>query len=249
MRAVLTYHSIDGSGSPISVDRSSFERHVAWLGSGEVPVISLDAMVAGDGGPSAVALTFDDAFANLADGPIDSLLARGLPATVFVVSEHAGRSNAWGGRPDPQVPTLPLLDWPALGRLAEAGIAIGSHTRTHPRLPTRSEAHVEDELAGSAERIERELGQRPTLFAYPFGATSPTVVAGVRRHYRVAVTTEHRALRPAEDAHQVPRLDAYYFRRAGILERWNSSGFRRGISLRRFARRLRSGLAAFGGGP
>ena len=38
MRAVLTYHSIDDSGSPISVRRDAFQRHVKWLASGQVAV-------------------------------------------------------------------------------------------------------------------------------------------------------------------------------------------------------------------
>ena len=247
MRAVLTYHSIDDSGSPISVDRASFERHLDWLGSGEVQVIPLETMVAGGGGAAAVALTFDDGFANLADGPMAAVAARGLPATVFVVTGHVGRTNAWGGRDDPRVPTLPLLDWPALGALAEAGVTIGAHTRTHPRLPDLTATQVDDELESSATRVERELGRRPTQFAYPFGALSPMVVERARLQYRLAVTTDHRPMNPAEDRLLIPRLDAFYFRAPGRLERWNSAGFRRSVRLRRLARRLRSMVESVGG--
>lgn len=242
MRAVLTYHSIDPSGSPISVDRATFEGHLEWLASGATAVVPLETMVAGGGGDPAVALTFDDGFANLADGPMAGLTARGLPATVFVVSDQVGGTNAWGGREDPRVPTLPLLGWDGLGRLAEAGIAIGSHTRRHPRMPALSPAEVEDELAGSAERIARQLGHRPTAFAYPYGATSPAVVDQVRGHYRTAVTTEHRPIGAVEDHCLVPRLDAFYFRRPGALDQWNTRTFRRSVRLRRLARALRAGF-------
>ena len=47
MRAILTYHSIDESGSPISVDPDAFRRHVRWLASGRVRVTTPDADVFG----------------------------------------------------------------------------------------------------------------------------------------------------------------------------------------------------------
>ncbi len=41
MRAILTYHSIDSSGSPISLSEESFRGHVRFLGSGRVSVVPL----------------------------------------------------------------------------------------------------------------------------------------------------------------------------------------------------------------
>ena len=36
MKAILTYHSIDESGSVISIPEATFRRHVAWLAAGRV---------------------------------------------------------------------------------------------------------------------------------------------------------------------------------------------------------------------
>ncbi|TFG50637.1 MAG: polysaccharide deacetylase, partial [Gemmatimonadales bacterium] len=41
MRAILTYHSIDDSGSPISVAPEQFRAHVRWLQSGVIRVVPL----------------------------------------------------------------------------------------------------------------------------------------------------------------------------------------------------------------
>ncbi|MBM4186941.1 MAG: polysaccharide deacetylase family protein [Gemmatimonadetes bacterium] len=247
MRAVLTYHSVDDSGSPISIDRASFERHLDWLASGVVRVLPLAELVAEPTGLDAVALTFDDGFANLGDGPLDGLSARRLPATVFVVSDHVGRTNAWGGRDAPGIPTLPLLGWDALGKAAERGVEIGAHTRSHPRLTRIPIGAVDDELEGCAARIERELGVRPTAFAYPYGDLNDPVVRHASRFYRLAVTTEHRAFDRPVDPARVPRLDVYYFRRKGALERWPTVAFRRSVRLRGLARRFRAGVQGFWG--
>ena len=63
MRAILTYHSIDPSGSPISVSPAAFRRHIEWLASGRVRVVRLEELMRLPAGEDAVALTFDDGFA------------------------------------------------------------------------------------------------------------------------------------------------------------------------------------------
>ncbi|MGD0200179.1 MAG: hypothetical protein ABSD27_05445 [Bryobacteraceae bacterium] len=40
--AILTYHSIDGSASAISVSPAVFERHMEWLAACGIPVVPLD---------------------------------------------------------------------------------------------------------------------------------------------------------------------------------------------------------------
>ena len=174
MRAILTYHSIDESGSPISIARDEFDRHVAWLASGQVKVVPLDRL-ASDPGPDLVAITFDDGFKNFALSAAPRLAERGLPVTLFIVSDRAGLTNAWGDRPAPGIPNLELLTWDQIRQLAESGVAIGSHTRRHPRLTRLGPEQLDDELAGSADRIERELGSRPRWFAYPYGDVDPEV--------------------------------------------------------------------------
>ncbi len=248
MRAILTYHSIDPSGSPISVAPEEFRGHVRWLASGAVRVVPLAELLAVPEGQDAVALTFDDGFANFGAIAAPLLRDRALPATVFVVAGHVGGSNAWGGRPDARVPTLPLLDWEGLGRLREWGVTLGAHTRTHPHLTRLSAAGRADELHGALETIRERTGRAPDQFAYPYGDLDAGVVEAVRSLYRLAVTTELRALRGSEDAVRLPRLDMFYWRAPGRLEGWGSAPFNRTLWLRAQARRVRGALARVLGG-
>lgn len=247
MRAILTYHSIDPSGSPISVAPEDFRRQVRWLASGRVRVVPMAELVTLPTAAEAVALTFDDGFVNFGEIAAPLLEEHGLPATVFVVTGHVGGNNAWGGKADPRVPTLPLLDWPALNRLAEQGITLGGHTRTHPHLTALADAALEEELGGAAEVMRRETGRRPAEFAYPYGDLNPAVAVAVGRHFGLGVTTELRVLGDGEDPLQLPRLDMYYLRGPGALEGYGSARFMGTLWMRAQARRVRAALGTLGG--
>ena len=246
MRAILTYHSIDASGSPISLHPETFARHVQWLSSGRVRVLPLADLISlpdGDG-HHAVALTFDDGFANFTTAAWPHLRDRGLPATIFVVTGHVGGFNKWGGYATAGIPTLPLATWDTLARCMEEGVEIAAHTRTHAHLPSLEPGQVADEIGSSVHDIQARLGCRPRSFAYPYGAVTPAVAAAAGSVCSWACTTDYQPLRPDADPRRLPRLDAYYFQDAGCFRGWGSGWFRARVA---FRHRLRTARALAGG--
>jgi peptidoglycan/xylan/chitin deacetylase (PgdA/CDA1 family) len=246
MRAILTWHSIDPSGSAISVPRDVFRRQVAWLASGRARVVSVETLLTMPADADAVALTFDDGFANFETEAAPLFAEHRLPATVFVVAGQVGRDNGWPGSSD-AVPRLPLMDWEALGRIQRGGISIGAHTWSHPRLPALDAPAVEEELARSADEIGRRLGRRPAGFAYPYGARNAHVSDAVAARYEWACTTEFRALASADSRQALPRLDAWYLRSPRLLEAWGTARFRAWVWARRQGRVLRQTVSDLGG--
>lgn len=238
MRAILTYHSIDPSGSVISLDERTFRRQAEWLASAPPKVVTVDELLDSPEG-NRIALTFDDAFENFAHSAWPILRDLGLSATLFVVSSHVGGTNDWGDAPDADVPTLPLLDWEALGRLQEEGVTIASHTRAHPHLDRVDADRLSDEIEGAARDIEERLGVRPRGFAYPYGSVDEASEVAVAAVHAWACTTDLGGLGDAPRPHRLPRLDAYYYRRAGQLEAWGTPTFRARLSVRRAARDAR----------
>jgi peptidoglycan/xylan/chitin deacetylase (PgdA/CDA1 family) len=243
MRAILTYHSVDDSGSPISVGRAEFRAHCAFLGSGRVRVVSLEALADVPAHDDAVAITFDDGFENFWSDAAPALEAHALPATVFAVPAHVGAHNDWGGRQVTGIPHLPLMSWDHLARLRERGFTLGAHTRTHPALPSVPATQLEDELGGCVADIAARTGVRPSTFAYPYGAWDATSAEAVRQRFDLACTTELRPLRAVEDRALMPRLDMYYLRAPGLLDRWGSAAFRSLLWLRSRGRQLRGLLS------
>jgi peptidoglycan/xylan/chitin deacetylase (PgdA/CDA1 family) len=238
MRAILTYHSIDASGSAISLEPAVFRRHLSWLERSGIRVVGIRELLSLPTDTDAAAITFDDGFENFSSEAWPALQEHGFGATLFVATDHVGRSNDWGSG-GYEVPRLPLLDWPALGRLVEVGVTLGSHSASHRDLRAVSPADMEREIREPAERIAAETGTAPSNFAYPYGACDERVVAAVSSYYASAVTTKLAALTEESDPHRLPRIDAYYLRRPGRLESWGSGSFRRFLRLRERMRRAR----------
>jgi peptidoglycan/xylan/chitin deacetylase (PgdA/CDA1 family) len=117
----------------------------------------------GAGGSLAVALTFDDGpWPHSTEQILTILTRRQAPATFFVV-----------GR---QVQRYPEL----VRREVAAGMAIGSHSWSHPqpfdRLPA---ARIHDEIA-RGRRTLQPLGIHPVGLRPPGGAASPAVAAAAQ---------------------------------------------------------------------
>jgi len=242
MKAILMYHSVDPSGSVISIEKDAFAAHVKWLSSGDVSVVPLDRINEMPDDEDVVAVTFDDGFENFADIAWPLLREHGVPVTVFVVAGMVGKTNAWCANDQPAVPEMPLAGWDALGKLAEAGVAIGAHTQTHKNLKVTRGEQLQAEIETAAETIAARVGQRPSTFAYPYGAHDDEAVSVAARCHALACTTELRVLGASEDLMRLPRLDTYYFRSAGLLESYGTARFRQYLTLRRAGRAVRAVL-------
>ena len=80
-----------------------------------------------------------------------------------------------------------LADWHELRALDPSIVTIGSHSMTHPILPSLSTAGIEAELRDSRRLLEAKLARPIDLFSYPNDDVDERTLAAVRRHYSAAV--------------------------------------------------------------
>src|SRR5690606_30975615 len=106
------------------------------------------------------------------DAAIPLLLKRRIPFTYFVSTQIVRDQTAFphdleaGLRLRPNTIT-------ELRAMADAGVEIGAHTRTHADLGKSIDPDwLRDEITGSIEDIEQWTGRRPQSFAFPFGQTT-----------------------------------------------------------------------------
>lgn len=238
---ILTYHSLDTSGSVISVSPAAFRAQMGWLAEAGIPVVPLERVRSV---PGAVALTFDDGFRNFFEHAFPVLQQHGFPATVFVVSGYCGKRNEWPSQPPSGIPALQLMSWRELREAAGCGIRLGAHTVTHPFLSEVPEEVAAWELRTCREEIQQRTGEPVTALAYPYGDSNATVRSIARRHYELACGTDPRFILPGSDGGHLPRLDVYYFRRLFWFRRLRAASGRGYTATRRWARGIRQSLAA-----
>ena len=137
-----------------------------------------------------VVLTFDDGCRCFRDHALPELAARGMTATLFVVSGALGGTNRWDEEKGER--REELLDAAGLRELSAAGIEIGSHGRNHRDLSICSEAELHEEIAGSKADLEAVLGTPVRTFCYPYGRLNARAASAVRAAGYLAAVSIHR---------------------------------------------------------
>jgi peptidoglycan/xylan/chitin deacetylase (PgdA/CDA1 family) len=102
-----------------------------------------------------------------------------------------------------------VLSWESLKKLSEEGVTLGAHTRTHPLMDQISLEEARDELVGSLQDIQQQIGQAIPVFAYPGGGFNDKVVKILKGEgVHVAFTTV-RGINNLEraDLHQLRRIN------------------------------------------
>jgi len=249
MLSILTYHSIDDSGSVVSVAPQTFAGQMDCLAEAGFGGISLREAVAyraanGNWPDKCFVLTFDDGFANFYQEAMPVMARHGFTATVFAISGHLDGRNDWGPPPH-GLGWREMLSWKQVRELSALGIEIGAHTRTHPDLRTLSGQQLEEEVAGSCAEISDYTGQAVESFAYPFGYLNRSAEETVKRTVRSACTTELRRA-DGEALHLLPRVDMYYLqsqRQLQLLVAGKLDGY---LSVRRWGRMVKQALTERG---
>jgi peptidoglycan/xylan/chitin deacetylase (PgdA/CDA1 family) len=104
-----------------------------------------------------------------------------------------------------------VMDWAEIRMIAaEPLCSIGAHTMTHPALARLAPQEAMREMRGSAERIEREIGRRPSTLAFPYGYRA---AAGAREAelaaeagFAASFTTRPGYIPRAGPRHELPRI-------------------------------------------
>ncbi len=241
---VLTYHSIDESGSVISTSPQKFRSQLRHLSDRAFHVVPLSRVAAWIREkhhlPSkTVAITFDDGYQNFYDAAYPVLHEFGFCATVFVVTGRCGKDNRWEGQPA-RIPSFDLLTWEQIRELSNNAIDFGSHSVNHPDLSRLPVYRAEQEIVDSRKMIQDQTGKDAGHFCYPYGRHTAETKSIVARHYQAACSTELDPVSPESDVYLMPRIDMYYFSRNEIFRKFGTQFVRRYIRYRKFLRALKN---------
>lgn len=166
---VVMYHRFGESAHPSTNIRiEQFEAHLEELAKPKYTVLPLPEIVAKLRARQplpdrTVGITIDDAFLSVYREAFPRLKSAGIPFTLFVATDPVDRNI--GG----------YMNWDQIRELQKAGVTIGSQTHTHPHMARSSDERNRGELEKSNARFRSELGEAPTIIAYPYGEYSLAV--------------------------------------------------------------------------
>lgn len=172
---ILMYHAFGGPNEPASryvLPVRRFARQMAWLRWLGYRVISMQEYLRYRREylvppRRSVVITIDDGYADNWNVAYPVLHRYGFPATIFVVTDQIG--GKYDIHIESELNGRPMLSWSQIESLAQAGVEIGAHTRTHPNLTKLSFEQARSEIMGSKVELEKRLGAPVHVFSYPFG--------------------------------------------------------------------------------
>lgn len=210
---VLFYHRVaDEPLNDWTIDIERFQTQVEWIRDSYEIVSLADAqrrIASGRNQEPVVAITFDDGYADNCLSAVPWLIDQGLPFTYFVATNHVlsgepfDHDTAAGAPLDPNTPEQ-------LRDMADAGVVLGAHTRSHADLgPIDDEDALHEEIVGSKRDLEQLTGKPVPYFAFPFGMPANMSQAA----FRTAFRTGYWGVCSAYGGYNVPGDDSFHLQR------------------------------------
>lgn len=170
------------------VTAAAFDEQMKFLKENGYRVITLDQLMdflefKAQIPQKSVAITIDGGWRCVYDIAFPILKKYGYPATLFVYTDFIGGQKA--------------LSWEQIREMTENRLDIECNTKTHRNMkkPLEKESfkdyfdNLQAEISESKKLIKQKMDKDCKYLAYPYGETSPLVIALLKKHgYRGAFT-------------------------------------------------------------
>lgn len=207
---ILAYHRFGPTvADSMTVTDDTFAWQLRYLKERGYTVIRLHTLVdflRGAGPPPppwAVVITADDGHRSVYSDMLPLVRHYQVPVTLFIYPSAISNASY-------------AMTWPELAELIHTGLFdVQSHTYWHPNFnherarltPSQFDAFVHTQLAGSRQVLERRLGIRVDLLAWPFGIYDEDLMArAAASGYVAAFTIEGRPLGASDRLMALPRF-------------------------------------------
>ena len=209
---ILFYHRVaDEHPNGWTMSTQAFAKQIDWLRERFDLVSMAEAQArisAGRNSRPTVCITFDDGYADNMRFAVPLLLKHKIAFTYFVATDHV-----LGGRPFPHdvASGRPLAPNTVkqLCEMAEAGVEIGGHTRSHADAGRISGYDLAHEIAGCKRDLEKTIDCKVRYFAFPYGQHRNLSTEA----FRVALEAGYHGVCSAYGGYNFPGDDAFHLRR------------------------------------
>ncbi len=206
---ILLYHRFGPTvADSMTVTTAVFESHLKYLHENGYTVITLNdlmGMVLGKTIPAdarCVVLVADDAHRTVYTEAFPLLKKYGMPMTIFAYPSAVSNASY-------------AMTWDQLRELKASGLCdVQSHTYWHPNFkkeraklpPPEFEKLVHLQFTKSRQKLEKELGGKVELLAWPFGIYDPWLMdKAAEAGYAAAFSIERRPVTRRDHLMALPR--------------------------------------------
>ncbi len=221
---VFMYHKFGVSKYPsTSVTIEQLENHINEFSNQKYNILSLDLIVDtiindGELPKNTIGISVDDADKSFFEIGWPYFKKNNIPVTLFVTTGTIFKNNK------------SYLNWDQIRTLKEEGVTIGAHSHTHSHM---SDLNIEDvrlEIETSNKIFLKELGEIPTLFAFPYGETNSDIINLIKEYkFKVAFGQHSGIINETSNMYYLPRFSLN--EKYGELERVKFAASSKGLGV------------------
>ncbi len=198
---IFMYHKFGVSKYPsTSVTIDQLESHISELKKQKYNIRSLDFIVDtiindGDLPNNTIGISVDDADKSFFEVGWPLFKKNNIPVTLFVTTGTIIKNNK------------NYINWDQIRKLKDEGVTIGAHSHTHAHMPNIQLDKVRSEIETSNKIFLKELGEIPTLFAYPYGETTSEIIDLIKDYkFKVAFGQHSGIINETSNMYYLPRF-------------------------------------------
>lgn len=206
--AILLYHHVSSSTpASTSISPEAFKSHMEYLDAHHTVVSLQDVVSAIQHNTTlpenAVAITFDDGYANILDNAHPILADLGFPYTVFINPDEIGVGPK-------------QLTWEQVIAMHNDGVVFANHTLDHLHMLNGEQAMGErawlekvwQNVESAEKKIEDKLDISLKYLAYPFGEYNTALANKLKAEGYIGFGQHSGAVGPSSDIQALPRFPA-----------------------------------------
>ena len=197
---VFMYHKFGVSKYPsTSVTIDQLNSHIEELTKEKYTIKSLNFIIDtilndGDLPENTIGISVDDADKSFLEVGWPLFKKNNIPVTLFVTTGTISNNQKY-------------INWDQIRKLKEEGVVIGAHSHTHAHMPDISIEEVRNEIETSNKIFLKELGEIPTLFAFPYGEATDEIIELVKEFkFKVAFGQHSGIINETSNMYYLPRF-------------------------------------------
>jgi len=189
-----------------SIAPEDFEAHMNYLQENNFRIVPLTELTESIRKSEllpdkTVAITFDDSYRDVYESAYPLLKKRNWPFTFFVNTDLVGKGKLF-------------VTWNQLGEMSKNGVTIANHSTAHNHMVRLNanesladwKKRIVNEITQAQEKIEKEIGVAPKIFAYPFGEYNTELKLILKKLGYISFTQQAGALGVTNDQQILPRF-------------------------------------------